>query len=104
MKIQKDVLMEFFIGLGIVTLLVPFFLLVVWLLKLLPSEYSFSVIAGMMFGDGAIAGIWYYGGRPFIDTIQIFKMGIAIAFVVITIFKVIYLVVSPTTRELLNFK
>ena len=96
--------MEFFIGLGILALLVPFFMLVVWLLKLLPSEYSFSVAAGMIFGDGAIAGIWYYGGLSFIDTIQTFKLGIAIAFVVVTIFKVTYLVVNPATRELLNFK
>jgi hypothetical protein len=96
--------MEFLIGLGIVSLLVPFFLLVVWLLKLLPSEFSFGIVTIMLFGDGAISAIWYYGGTPFIENIPVFKLGIAVAFAVVTVFKVTYLVVNPTTRELLNFK
>lgn len=96
--------MEFFIGLGVLVLLIPFFLLVVWLLKLLPSEFSFGVVAVMLFGDGAIAGLWYYGGSPFVEGTPVFRLGISAAFAIVTVFKVIYLVVNPTTRELLNFK
>jgi len=96
--------MEFFIGLGVLVLLVPFFLLVVWLLKLLPSEFSFGVVAVMLFGDGAISGLWYYGGSSFVEGTPVFRLGISAAFAIVTVFKVIYLVVNPTTRELLNFK
>ena len=96
--------MEFFIGLGVLVLLVPFFLLVVWLLSLLPSEFSFGVVAVMLFGDGAISGLWYYGGLSFVGGTPVFRLGISAAFAIVTVFKVIYLVVNPTTRELLNFK
>ena len=96
--------MEFFIGLGVLVLLVPFFLLVMWLLKLLPSEFSFGVVAVMLSGDGILAGLWYYGGSSFVEDIPVFRLGISAAFAIVTIFKVIYLVVNPTTRELLNFK
>ena len=93
--------MEVLIGASAIVLLVPFFILVVFLMKVLPPEFSLGAVVLMLAGDGAIAALWYYGGMPFIEEVKLFKLGIGMAFVLTTIFKVCYLVLDPSTRKLL---
>jgi hypothetical protein len=86
--------MDFLIGLSSILLLAPFFILVVYLMRMLPGEFSLAAIGLMLLGDGAIALMFYYIGLDFVETIERLRLGIACSFVLATIFKVIYMVLN----------
>jgi hypothetical protein len=86
--------MEFLIGFSSLTLLVPYFVLIAYLLKTLPPEYSLASVGAMLIGDGVIAALVYYTGVDYVESVKVFKLGIASAFMVTTIIKVIYLTTS----------
>jgi hypothetical protein len=46
--------MDFLIGLSSILLLAPFFMLVVYLMEMLPAEFSLAAIGLMLLGDGVI--------------------------------------------------
>ena len=86
--------MEFLIGLSTALLLAPFFMLVVYLMKMLPSEFTLGAVALMFFGDGVIGAMVYYVGLDFIQDPKVFKLGLGCSFIVATIFKVVYMVLN----------
>ena len=86
--------MDFLIGLSSILLLAPFFMLVVYLMEMLPAEFSLAAIGLMLLGDGVIAAIFYYAGIDFVESEKYLKLGIAVAFVLATIFKVVYMVLN----------
>lgn len=86
--------MEFLIGFSSIILLVPYFILIAYLLKTLPPEYSLASVGAMLIGDGVIAALIYFTGVDYIESIKVFKLGIASAFMVTTIIKVMYLAMS----------
>lgn len=88
--------MEFLIGLSTVLLLAPFFMLVVYLMQMLPPEFTLGAVALMFLGDGVIGAIIYYVGIDFIEDPKFFKLGIGCSFIVVTIFKVVYMVLNQS--------
>lgn len=95
--------MEFLIGLGSLVLLIPFFMLVVFLMKLLPPEFSLGAVLLMFVGDGALAGVWYLICKEFVQSDNSLRMGLAMSFLLLTIFKVVYMVLDPKTRKMLQY-
>jgi|SaaInl0LU_22_DNA_1037365.scaffolds.fasta_scaffold02085_5 hypothetical protein len=94
--------MEFLIGLGSLMLLIPFFLLVVFLMDLLPPEFSLGAVLLMFVGDGAIAGTWYLILEDFVQSESLLRMGLAMSFLILTVFKVCYMVLNPKMRKLMK--
>jgi hypothetical protein len=88
--------MEFLIGLSGLVLMIPFFVLVIYLMRMLPNEFTIGVVALMFIGDGAIALMVYYIGSDFIDNVRLLKLGMGCSFLIVTIFKVCYLVMNQT--------
>tara|TARA_R110000796_G_scaffold236184_1_gene355388 strand:- start:302 stop:613 length:312 start_codon:yes stop_codon:yes gene_type:complete len=91
--------MEFLIGLSTALLLAPFFVLVVYLMQMLPPEFTLGAVALMFLGDGTIGAIVYYVGIDFIENPKFFKLGIGCSFIVVTIFKVVYMVLNQSTMS-----
>lgn len=89
--------MDFLIGLLSVVLLVPFFILVLYLMRMLPSEFSLAPIGLMLLGDGAIGAIFHYVGMDFVQSTKHLNLGIACAFVLATIFKAVYMILNQNT-------
>lgn len=86
--------MDFLIGLSSILLLAPFFILVVYLMRMLPGEFSLAAIGLMLLGDGAIATIFYYIGVDFVESVNHLRLGIGCSFVLATIFKVVYMILN----------
>jgi hypothetical protein len=86
--------MDFLIGLTAILLLAPFFVLVIYLMRLLPAEFLLGAVALMFLGDGAISAIVYYIGIDFVESIKHLKLGLTCSFVLVTIFKVVYMVLN----------
>jgi branched-subunit amino acid transport protein len=86
--------MDFLIGLSATLLLAPFFILVVYLMRILPAEFLLGAVALMFLGDGVIGAIFYYIGSDFIESVKHLKLGLACSFVIATIFKVIYMILN----------
>jgi len=84
--------MNFIIGISSVILLIPFFVLVVYLMKLLPSEFSLAAVGVMIVGDGVIAYSWKSIATLVTD--EPVGVGIAIAFLISTMFKAVYMLVK----------
>jgi branched-subunit amino acid transport protein len=86
--------MDFLIGLSSILLLVPFFILVVYLMRMLPREFSLGAIVLMFLGDGVISAMFYYIGLDFIESVKYLKLGITCSFILATIFKVVYMILN----------
>tara|TARA_R110000772_G_scaffold7262_3_gene24861 strand:- start:555 stop:833 length:279 start_codon:yes stop_codon:yes gene_type:complete len=86
--------MEFLIGLGVVLLLIPFFIIVTLIMKLLPQDYTLISVILMLVGDGVIALMWFYIWSEFTETPRILRLGIAAGFALLTIVKVTYLLLT----------
>lgn len=86
--------MEFLIGLGVVLLLIPFFIMVTIIMRLLPSDYTLLSVVLMLVGDGVIAFMWFYSWSEFVETPRILRLGIAAGFALLTIVKVTYLLLT----------
>jgi hypothetical protein len=86
--------MDFLIGLSSILLLAPFFMLVVYLMRMLPGEFSLVAIGLMFLGDGVIGAAFYYIGVDFVKSVDNLRLGIACSFVLATIFKVVYMILN----------
>ena len=86
--------MEFLIGLGVVPLIIPFFILVTYLMKLLPSDFTLGAVVIMLVGDGVIAYTWYYSMLGCTEDETMLKRGIGLGFIIITFTKVLYLLIK----------
>jgi hypothetical protein len=88
--------MDFLIGLSAISLLAPFFILVVYLMRMLPAEFLLGAVALMFLGDGVIGAVFYYIGIDFIESTKHLKLGLAGSFVLATVFKVVYMILNQT--------
>lgn len=86
--------MDFLIGLSSISLLAPFFMLVVYLMRMLPGEFSLAAIGLMLLGDGAIAAMFFYVGSDWVESTDKLRLGIGCSFVITTIFKVVYMILN----------
>ena len=67
-------------------------------MKYLPPEFGLTAVGLMIVGDGVIAYSWKAIASTFTE--ESVSMGIAIGFVTATIFKAIYMMFNPITKEI----
>ncbi len=91
--------MDLLLGFGVLIFLIFFTTVIAFLIEYSPKEVPQLLIAIMMIGDGALAGVWYYIGAEFVTDIEKFKKGIALSFMLITIFRVIYFMVWAKKKK-----
>jgi len=90
--------MSFIIGLSFVFYLVLFTIVLVYVSKLLPNEFILLPIALMLFGDGMLVGVHYYGLRGIVENVKEFKIGISMAFMFATFSRAMYLMVISNKK------
>ena len=69
-------------------------MLVVYLMQMLPPEFTLGAVALMFLGDGVIGAMVYYVGLDFIQNPKLFNLGLGCSFIMATIFKVVYMVLN----------
>ncbi len=65
--------MDLLLGFGVLIFLIFFTTVIAFLIEYSPKEVPQLLIAIMMIGDGALAGVWYYIGAEFVTDIEKFK-------------------------------
>tara|TARA_R110000822_G_scaffold207971_3_gene343918 strand:+ start:1702 stop:2001 length:300 start_codon:yes stop_codon:yes gene_type:complete len=93
--------MDFLIGLSSILLLAPYFVLVVYLMRILPAEFLLGAVALMFLGDGAIGAMFYYIGIDFIESVKHLKLGLTCSFILVTVFKVTYMALNQTKLSII---
>ena len=72
--------MSFLIGFSFF-LLIIFFSILLWTIsKLIPKEYSLSLIVLMIIGDAIMVACWYFILGEYIKDLKQFRLGIGTAF------------------------
>lgn len=85
----------FLLGFGIILILLMFTLVLKELLYKATGELSMIVVVAMVFGDGIITGLWYYGLTDIYPNEQGIKYGIGFAFMTISFIRAIYFYLNP---------
>ena len=88
--------MDFLLGYSSLLPLVGIMLVMLFMNTLLPREMAVSMVYLMILVDGVIAAVWFYSLRDFMVDIKIFKMGIAVSFVSLTVIKCSYFMLKKT--------
>lgn len=86
--------MEFVSGFSLIFVLLLITTVVVLLKKRLPSEFALLPMFIMLVADATFAGMWYLIFEQVFDNIKMVKLGIAAAFMVATLFKTIYFLIT----------
>lgn len=82
--------MNFLVGVSL-TIPLAIFTIVLWLLKeRLPKEMTIALIGIMLFGDGLLAGGWYFGLGEEVTNMEQFRLGCGFAFCVTSFGRAIY--------------
>ena len=90
--------MSFLIGFSIVILL-SLFTIVLWkLAQKLPGEMILAIIAIMIFGDGLISGLWYYGIGEEVSDMKRFRLGIGFGFCGISFGRALYFMLKGNLK------
>ena len=86
--------MSFLAGLSLVIPL-ALFTLVLWIVsQKLPGEMLLAIIGIMIFGDGLIAGLWYFGiGEEMMD-MKRFRLGCGFAFCCTSFGRALYFLIK----------
>ena len=82
--------MSFLYGYGFTFMLIGVMLMVSVMQRLLPKELGIALIYGMIFIDGILAYTYYFGGAELVFDERLFRLGIALAFMTMTVVKCTY--------------
>lgn len=89
--------MSFWIGYSLIIALFGVMVLVGVMQRLLPRELSIALMYGMIIVDGIVAYTYYYGGTEFVSDDKLFRLGIALSFMTMTVVKCTYFALRKLT-------
>jgi len=92
--------MNFLIGFSLTIPLLIFTLCLWFISKRLPGEFILSLIAIMIFGDGILAGVWYFGIGEEMTNMKQFRLGCGFSFFVSSFSRALYFMVQGYFNEI----
>jgi|TARA_B100001287_G_scaffold121245_1_gene102179 hypothetical protein len=91
--------MSFIIGFSFIILLAIFTILLWMIVRRLPKEFALANIAFLIFGDGILVALWYFGLLDVIEVEKHFRLGIAGAFATGSMGRSIYFLLMNYGRQ-----